>query len=202
MVYKTVDNLGADVSFDYARRQTLGQPAGYEEARKVMVSAQVDNYTPISHNQYDLLFNTNIRNAPWGGITKPPGFDSQQQRIYTYQVAPSLGTEELQELQLRRIDDKLSQFYASHPAPPTSDTPSSTTATGAQTDQQALIDFNQLQGVTAPQVGVSAEANLIIGDLLTTQREAEILKKLLELMMNLDKVLNEVNQKRKQYQKG
>lgn len=208
MSHKTVDNLGIDAHINYARSEGLKDISGGQEAVRISSVAEYDNFAPTTYDQFSTLFNTNIRNIPWGVIDKPQGYDIQQKRVFTYQIAPSLGSEEKQELCIKRIEDHIARHHleATKQTSPDSVSPDAAEKKEETDEQNMSFDQNAEEEAKEKAFLMQKEgdqsSNVSFGQMMTVQEEGETLKKLLEMMIELDKILLEANRKRKQYQKG
>jgi hypothetical protein len=106
--YKTIDNLGIDSSIKYAENQyELSSAKELTLApAKVTQSAELQQATPIT-SEYDTIFQTSLRNKGWAHFLIPPGYLQQGRTCFSFQMIPSLGSEE-QLLNLKqRITDKV-----------------------------------------------------------------------------------------------
>ena len=61
---------------------------------------------PFFKSEFDLIFETKQRHQQWAAFSPPPGYSTQRMRIFLHQVIPSLGTEEFQQTQMQKIQDR------------------------------------------------------------------------------------------------
>lgn len=104
---KTIDNLGLDTSIRYAQDQQYLDASIIKETRNVPGTAEVDVSAPFFASEFDTLFELNKRNQGWALFVNPPGFLDQRKRLFTFNIIPSLGSDELYELHAQSIRDKV-----------------------------------------------------------------------------------------------
>ncbi len=104
---KTVDNLGLDSSVRWAQDQAYLDKSLSKEAPFVSRSTQIDVAHPFYRSEFDTLFQTSSRFAPWALLSPPSGFNLQKMRLFTFQIIPSLGTHEFLSAQMQKIRDKV-----------------------------------------------------------------------------------------------
>jgi hypothetical protein len=103
MAPRTIDNLGIDASTRYAVDQQELDSKILKEARGIPRQAEVDVTTPFFASEFDLLFDTSKKNTSWALFTMPKNYGEQRKRLFTYQIIPSLGTQEKTENQEKKI---------------------------------------------------------------------------------------------------
>lgn len=106
--YKTIDDLGIDSSIKYAENQTdLTSAKELTIApSKITRSAELQTATPIT-TEYDSIFQTTLRNKGWANFLTPPGYYQQGRTCFSFQMVPSIGSED-QILNLKqRLTDKV-----------------------------------------------------------------------------------------------
>lgn len=109
MAPRTIDNLGLDASTRYAFDQQELDKKILKEARGIPRQAEVDVTTPFFASEFDLLFDTSKKNAAWALFGMPKHYGEQRKRLFTYQVIPSLGTQEKTENQEKKIAAQLKE---------------------------------------------------------------------------------------------
>ena len=105
---KTIDNLGLGPSVRWAQDQEFIDNSLAKESPFVSSQTTIDVASPFFLSEFDLLFQTKKRFAPWSFFLSPLGYQSQTMRLFTHQVIPSLGSEELLSAQMQKIQDKIS----------------------------------------------------------------------------------------------
>ncbi len=105
---RTIDNLGVEPSIRWASDQELLDKSMIEEAARISKQTEIDIYAPFLKSEFDFIFQTDQRHQQWAMFSPPEGYHSQQKRLFTHQVIPSLGSEELQQQQMQKINDFLS----------------------------------------------------------------------------------------------
>ncbi len=107
---RTIDNLGVDTSLRYAKDQELLKDVRLiEESRWVPPKSEVSVTKPYIPSEFDQLFTTG-RTAAWAAFAPPPGYDAMARAIFSYQMIPSLGSAEEQEVdtdKLAAIEDAI-----------------------------------------------------------------------------------------------
>jgi len=92
---KTIDNLGSEVSAQYAQGQKLKDEVALTQYAAVGSKAQVDSrpYLPRSDFQRQYILSQTIR---WAAFSPPPGSASSN-KLFSFVIIPSLGDYEKQE---------------------------------------------------------------------------------------------------------
>jgi hypothetical protein len=109
MAPRTIDNLGLAASTRYAVDQQELDKKILKEARGIPRQAEVDVTTPFFASEFDLLFDTSKKNTSWALFTTPKHYGEQRKRLFTYQIIPSLGTQEKTENQEKKIQAQLKE---------------------------------------------------------------------------------------------
>lgn len=172
---KTIDNLGIDTSVRYARDQEYLDKTFGIETRYIPSQTQIDVTIPFFSSEFDLIFETSQRNKGWADFFNPPGFTEQKKRLFTFQILPSLGPEETQQMHLQRVKERLDKDR-----------------------KKQKKERNQEQGKDREKKEPFEEAI----EMQEEQKESEKIFRLIEVICNLDKILIEINSRRNQYQRG
>lgn len=106
---KTIDNLGLGPSVRWAKDQEFVDTSLIKESPFVSRQTTIDVATPCFSSEFDLLFQTKQRFAPWSFFLSPPGYHSQALRLFTHQTVPSLGSEDFRNSQIKKIKDKVNK---------------------------------------------------------------------------------------------
>ncbi|MCB1106789.1 MAG: DUF5399 family protein [Chlamydiia bacterium] len=104
---KTIDNLGLESSIRWAQDQSYLDKTFTKESPFISLSTQVDVAHPFFRSEFDTLFQTTMRFAPWASLIAPKGYNLQKMRLFTFQAIPSLGTSEFLSSQMQKIRDKI-----------------------------------------------------------------------------------------------
>ena len=100
---RTVDNLGSDVSIQYAKNQELLKDVRLiEESRWIPQKSEVSVTKPYIPSDFEQLFSS-AKTAPWALFSAPPGYEAGGRALFSYQLVPSLGTYEKQEADTDRL---------------------------------------------------------------------------------------------------
>lgn len=105
---RTVDNLGVDVSSQYAKTQSELDPKLLKEAKEIHRQSEIDVTIP-SKSEFDLLFDVPRKNTPWAQFSPPDGYNEQRKRLFTHQVIPSLGAPDKIESHERKVMAKFKE---------------------------------------------------------------------------------------------
>jgi len=102
---RTIDNLGIDVSTQYAaaRKELEKTEAILKEGKAVRGKTEIDVTIPYFESEFEKIYQTQKRNIPIAELSPPPRYAEQQRRVFTHQVLPSLGTDEKLDAQVQRI---------------------------------------------------------------------------------------------------
>lgn len=170
---KTIDNLGIDTSVRYAKDQEYLDKTLSKESNYIPEQIRIDVTIPSYSSEFDLIFETSQRNKGWAEFLNPPGFAEQKKRLFTFQILPSLGPEEAQQMHLERVKEKLDKD---------------------RKKQKRERDQRQDREKREP-----FEEEILLEE---EEKESEKIIRLIEVIFNLDKILIEINSRRNQYQRG
>ena len=169
---KTIDNLGIDPSVRYAQDQQYLDKSISKDTFYISSQAQVDVTLPCFSSEFDTIFQTSIRNRGWAAFASPSGFNEQKKRLFTFQILPSLGSEETVQIHAQRLKDRVEKEQEKQHKKK------------GQQDQDPAEHFEETIRMQE------------------AQQESKKLIRLIEIICNLDKILGEINSRRNQYQKG
>ena len=169
---RTIDNLGVDVSTRYAEDQKILDKTFIKESRGISIDTEIEVTTPSFSAEIEALLQTQPTNVTWATFTPPAFYFEQRKRLFTFQMIPSMGSEDKQESQGQKILAKL-QSIVEKPVEKKED---------KQSDQrQKYQEERALEEET---------------------REKKVLSSLLKTVTTFDKLIIEINSRRSQYQKG
>src|SRR5438477_287111 len=99
----TIDNLGIGASIRFAEDQQLYERRLIEESRLIPQKTETLALSPYVPTELDELFSMN-RKVSWAMFSPPPNFFSYEGLLFSYQIIPSLGTQEKQEADADRLE--------------------------------------------------------------------------------------------------
>lgn len=100
---RTVDSLGIEVSQRYAKDQALLDTKFLEASRSLSLQTEVSVTKPFVPSEVELLFGLEQRNTPWALFLAPVNFATYSQALFSYQIVPSLGSFEKQQLESEKL---------------------------------------------------------------------------------------------------
>jgi len=103
---RTVDDLGVDASSDYAARKKISEETEilFKEARLIPSQTRVATTAPAYTSEFDTLFDVGDQKALWASFLAPPKYYAYRRRIFAEQLIPELGSPDLQESKLERLE--------------------------------------------------------------------------------------------------
>lgn len=104
---RTIDNLGVDVSTRYAEDRKTMDESIIKEARGVSVQTEIEVSTPYLPSELDALLHALPTYVTWASFIPPAYYFEQRKRLFTYQLIPSMGSEDKKESQAQKILAKL-----------------------------------------------------------------------------------------------
>lgn len=170
---RTIDNLGIDSYVRYAMDQEYLDKELVKDSSFVPKQTSIDVATPFYSSEYEHMFQTTRRNRGWAEFYKPEGYGVVGKSIFTFQVLPKLGTDEMFQMQCAKIREKIERDRERNQE--------------RQRDRRNRGEPNDF------------EEDL---ELEQEEKESQILLNLLENIQALDKILIEINSRRNQFQKG
>ena len=171
---RTIDNLGMDVSTDYALRQQTLDKTLIKEAQTVAGQTQVDVTIPFFPSEMESLLHGSPLQRSWALFFPPTPYLEQKKRLFTFQSVPSLGSEDKQASQVDKILAQLQML-----------------------ESKQLKEKNKRKRQNQEQI--NEEEGRILEE---EEKEKKVLTTLLETIAFLDKLIVDINSRRSQYQKG
>lgn len=170
--FKTIDNLGIDQSIRYAEDQEFLDEKFLKYA-PIHTQTEVDVSIPSYWDQYELLFQTKKRHQSWAEFFIPPFYNEQKKRLFTHLILPFLGSRDNYEILKRKIKERINRDKLRY-------------------EEEKKKRFQQgLEYDWEEELNRDA-----------AEKESKTLVSLIELINFLDKILEEINSRRNQYQKG
>lgn len=99
----TIDNLGIKASVRWAKDQGKIDPKFISESRSVPLHTQVSSTEPYFGSQLEDLFAYSKKNISFAKFVAPKGYHSHQRALFTFQIVPTMGTMEKQEVNLTKL---------------------------------------------------------------------------------------------------
>ena len=217
---RTIDNLGVDVSTRYAEDQKILDQSFIKESRGIPIDTEIEVTMPSFSAEVESLLRTQPTNVTWASFMAPPYYFEQRKRLFTYQMIPSMGSEDKQESQAQKILAKLQSMTGKGGVPQEKEQkyereiapePGKGVNKVEKKDVTPQEIQQKLEGLKAPELGVqrTPAAPQDIRKkyheeraLEEEDRERKILTTLLDTVSLFDKLIIEINAKRSQYQKG
>jgi hypothetical protein len=103
---RTIDDLGIETYTRYAQDKSLLDNKIIQESQFIPFGAEMDVTLPSFSSEFDILLETNKKNASWADFFAPPFYFEQKKRLFSFQIIPSLGSDEKKESQLLRIKER------------------------------------------------------------------------------------------------
>lgn len=101
---RTIDNLGVEISNRYAEDREIYDESLIKESRLIPSQTQVTTTLPAYTDEFDILFELGRRRALWAAFRAPPNYYVYRRRLFAEQLIPNLGSPDLQEAKLERLD--------------------------------------------------------------------------------------------------
>lgn len=169
---RTIDNLGVEVSTRYAEDQLFLDEKIVKESRTIPSQTTIDVTIPSYSSEVDALVHSEATQHIWANFFAPLKYQEQKGRLFSYQILPSLGSEEKKEVQMQKILAKLKSLA----------------------DKRIEEKEKQEQK--------KRESWLLEKEAEEEEKEKKALTSLFETISLLDKFLIDINSRRSQYQKG
>ena len=100
---RTIDNLGVEASIRYATDKERLDARLIEDSKWVPRQIEVSVVKPYIPSEFDKLFGAKP-SLQWALFSAPPAFEAQPRALFSYQVAPSLGSTEKLETDLEKLE--------------------------------------------------------------------------------------------------
>jgi hypothetical protein len=108
---RTIDNLGIDSSVRYAKDVEQLDSRMMEDSKWVSKRIEVSVTKPYTPSEFDKLFAARPT-TQWALFAAPPAFEAHTRALFSYQLIPSLGSNEKQEADVEKLialEDALDQ---------------------------------------------------------------------------------------------
>jgi len=104
---RTIDNLGVDVSTRYAEDKRTLDETLIKESRAIPVQTAIEVTTPSFPSEVEALLHFQPTGLTWASFFPPAEYFEQRKRLFTFQLIPSMGSEDKKESQAQKILAKL-----------------------------------------------------------------------------------------------
>ncbi len=104
---RTIDNLGVEVSTRYAEDKQVFDETLVKEARAIPVQTEIEVTTPFLPSELESLLQAQPTYITWASFSAPAYYFEQRKRLFTFQLIPSMGSEDKKESQAQKILAKL-----------------------------------------------------------------------------------------------
>lgn len=103
---KTIDDLGIQTYTQFEENRIFYEEKYVSESKEIAYQLGTDVFEPILVPEYQTLFELGKKGVVWGMIRPPPRYNEQKKRLFTHQLAPKLGPQDLIDIQITRIDER------------------------------------------------------------------------------------------------
>ena len=100
---RTIDNLGVDISIEYAKNRELIDTKLLEESKRLPFQTEVTVTTPYVPSEWDEIFSTRKKHEPWAKFFAPPEYTSHRKSLFTFQLIPSMGPPERHDAEIEKL---------------------------------------------------------------------------------------------------
>lgn len=101
---KTIDDLGLDISTRYASDRQGYDESLIKEAPKIPSQTRITTTQPSYPSEFQLLFDLGMRGTWWAKAAAPLDYYANRRRLFAQQLIPEMGTPDLQETQIERLE--------------------------------------------------------------------------------------------------
>lgn len=101
---RTIDNLGLDVSTQYAESRADYDESLLAQSRAIQSQATVDVTLPFMPSEFESLFGLGQRGAFWPQVFPPRNYDKSRRNLFSQDIAPSLGSAATRHNQMHRLE--------------------------------------------------------------------------------------------------
>jgi hypothetical protein len=104
---RTIDNLGVEVSTRYAEDRSKLDETLVHEAQAIPIQTEIEVTIPFLSSELEALLQAQPTYISWAFFNAPLHYAEQRKRLFTYQLIPSMGSEDKKESQAQKILAKL-----------------------------------------------------------------------------------------------
>ena len=102
---RTIDNLGLETSTRYAQDREVFDESLIKEAIFIPSQTKIAVTLPSYPSEFDMLFGLGETGALWASFYAPPNYYAYRRRLFAEQIIPELGTPDMQDTQIERIEE-------------------------------------------------------------------------------------------------
>lgn len=110
---KTIDDLGITVYSKYEEDRKYFDEEILSESKSIASQTTLDIFEPILISEHFTLFDINRGKTPFSMIFSPKKYNDQKKRLFTFQLAPKLGPQEMIDVHINRIEGRRDQELSS-----------------------------------------------------------------------------------------
>lgn len=107
MPARTIDNLGPDASIRYANDQAILDKSFGKEAIGIPTQTEIDVSAPFFPGEIEAALHLQPTGITWALFIPPNQYFEQRRRLFSFQLIPSMGSDDRQESQAQKILAKL-----------------------------------------------------------------------------------------------
>jgi hypothetical protein len=104
---RTIDNLGVEVSTRYAEDKQILDETLVKESRSIPMQTEIMVTAPSFSSEMEALLHGQLTHITWASFIAPAYYFEQRKRLFTYQLIPSMGSDDKKESQALKILSKL-----------------------------------------------------------------------------------------------
>ncbi len=109
---KTIDNLGINAYTRFDTDHDLYDKKYIEESNQIVSKIRTDISKPMLISEYQLLFGVTSKEVTWAMMPPPNKYNEQTGRLFTNQLTPKCGPEEVIDMIINRISGQRDQEIA------------------------------------------------------------------------------------------
>ncbi len=170
---RTIDNLGREASTRWAEDQSYLDEKLIKEARGIQSQTEIEVTIPSFPSELEALVCSQTTFLTWALFVMPNRYNEQKKRLFTFQLVPSLGSDEKKESQSQKILAKLRSLA------------------DRRKEKEGKEEEKSQKQKWQEEKEVEEE-----------EKEKKTLISLLDTITTYDKFLVDINSRRSQYQKG
>src|SRR5580700_120011 len=114
MTPRTIDNLGVEVSTRYAEDKKALDETLIKEAKAIPLQTEIEVMTPFYPSEVEALLHFQPTGLAWASFFPPARYFEQRRRLFTFQLIPSMGSDDKQESLSLKISVKLRSMTEEH----------------------------------------------------------------------------------------
>jgi len=188
---RTIDNLGVEVSTRYAEDRQILDETLVKESYKIPSQTRIEVTTPFVPQELEAILQAQPTSVTWASFIPPSKYFEQRNLLFTFQLIPSMGSEDKKESQALKILAKLKALTEQRVSRDKEHQNKK-----QQPDTEHAEEKNKKEQKNRQQQYAAERAEE------EEKKEQKILTSLLSTIGLFDKLIIEINSRRSQYQKG